>query len=132
MSFLVKYVPAQDILDRAIEKALEPDETRMVRRGKFFLSDYEMQRYGSFRRPIFQYWGHNVIVADQVFDRDGYWCYAIHNDFHLIPATTDPMEWPEYERTDTGWSRKAVMIKSVKPSIDLLKFDWSKALGVQK
>lgn len=131
---VVQYILGEDILNRAIQKAIEP-EIRMVRRGKFFLSEYEMARYGSLRRPIFQYYGHNVFVANQVDDSEnmGVWCYGSHNDFNLIPDTIDPLEWPEYERTETGWSPRITKIgEAAKPSIDLLKFDWSKALGVNK
>jgi hypothetical protein len=137
MSSLIKYIPAQDILERALKKATEePVSDRMVKRGKFFLYNSDIDRYGSLRRPIFQYYGHNIVVAAQEYElnRDGYWCYATHKDFDLIPDTTDPLKWPEYERTDTGWRRipDHKMLEATKPSIDLLKFDWSKALGATK
>jgi len=56
MSSLIKYIPAQDILERALKKATEePVSDRMVKRGKFFLYNSDIDRYGSLRRPIFQY-----------------------------------------------------------------------------
>lgn len=84
-----------------------PTEMRRVRRGKFFLSDYEQTAYGSLARPIFEYWGHGVVVGETVraTDRDGQWCYAAHNDFDLIPEFQPLSDWPEYTRTPGGWVR---------------------------
>src|SRR5689334_8089386 len=38
------------------ESSALPTEVRRVRRGKFFLSNFEQRTHGSMRRPIFQYW----------------------------------------------------------------------------
>lgn len=135
MTALTKYIPNKEAINRAIQEVTQSDKDRMVRRGKFFLAADDIERYGSLRRPIFQHWGHNITVAAEEYTiaRDGYWCYATHVCFELIPDTTEPEDWPEYQRTPTGWepvAEKSLLV--VKPSIDLLKFDWSKAIGVQK
>ncbi len=90
-----------------------PTEVRRVRRGKFFLSNYEQRTFGSIRKPIFQYWGHGVVVGETVpfvrekdEDPEGMWCFGAHNDFDLIPEFMKPIDWPEYIRTPTGWARK--------------------------
>lgn len=135
-SNLTQYIPGRNVLQEILERTVEENNERMVHRGKFYLSAFTAESNASLRRPIFQYWGHNVIVASQEYEseRDGYWCYATHKDFDLIPDTTDPLKWPEYERTDRGWKRipDHEMLEARKPSIDLLKFDWSKAIGVTK
>jgi hypothetical protein len=84
-----------------------PTEVRRVRRGKFFLSDYEQTANASLKRPIFEYWGHGVVVGETVRDseKSGQWCYAAHPDFDLIPEFQSLSVWPEYTRTPTGWVR---------------------------
>lgn len=88
---------------------VQPDveESRRIRRGKFFLSYYDQTTFGSLSRPIFEYWGHRVVVGDQIPDaeRGGVWCYASHGDFTLIAESTTPNDWPEYRRTSDGWVR---------------------------
>lgn len=100
-------------IPKAVEHVAPPDGVRRVRRGKFFLSNFEQRTYGSLRRPIFEYWGHGVVVGETVpfirekdSDPEGMWCYAAHNDFDLVPEFMKPSEWPEYVRTETGWVRK--------------------------
>ena len=131
---LVTFGKMTELLTKSFDEAQQKD--RMVRRAKFFLSSSDIERYGSLRRPIFKHWGHNVLVAAQEYvgNRDGYWCYGTHNLFDLIPDTTDPLKWPEYQRTPTGWERvpEHEMLEARKPSIDLLKFDWSKLVGDNK
>lgn len=89
-----------------------PTEVRRVRRGKFFLSNREQTTFGSIRRPIFEYWGHGVVVGETVprireneDEPEGMWCYGAHNDFDLVPEFMKPSEWPEYVRTPTGFVR---------------------------
>jgi hypothetical protein len=100
------------LVDSAINRT-DVGDPRRIRRGRFFLSNYDQRIHGSLSRPIFQYWGHGVVVGDMVpaevqgdYDPDGHWCYATHDDFDLIPASTPPNDWPEYTRTSTGWVRK--------------------------
>jgi hypothetical protein len=88
-------------------------EVRSVRRGKFFLSNQEQARHGSLRYPIFEHWGHGVVVGEMRShvrenedEPEGMWCFGAHNDFDLIPEFMKPSEWPEYIRTPTGWMRK--------------------------
>lgn len=84
-----------------------PTEVRRVRRGKFFLSNYEQEQFGSLYRPIFQHYCHGVNVGETQPDpdRDGVWCFAAHNDFDLIPEFQPPSTWPEYVRTHSGWKK---------------------------
>lgn len=93
-------------------RALEPvEEVRRVRRGKFFVSSFDMADHGSLRRPIWEYHFHGVIVGqmEQDLDRNGFWCFGIHSDFELIPEFQKLSDWPEYERTDTGFRRKEII-----------------------
>jgi hypothetical protein len=99
---------AQELVRKTLEStslALRTEE-RVIRRGKFFLSNREQQLHGSVRRPIFQYWGHGVVVGETRPTDDGVWCYGAHNDFDLLPESMSPDDWPEYTRTPTGWVRK--------------------------
>lgn len=115
------------VSDGGREQSL-PTEIRRVRRGKFFLSDYEQRIFGSIREPIFQYYCHGVVVGETQPDdeKDGLWCFAAHNDFDLVPEFTKPSEWPEYTRTPTGWVRKDGDRRLEKPSDTLEKlFDWN-------
>jgi hypothetical protein len=83
------------------------EEPRRIRRGRFFLSYYDQTTFGSLSRPIFEHWGHRVVVGDQIPDaeRGGMWCYASHGDFALIDESTPPTDWPEYRRAADGWVR---------------------------
>lgn len=85
-----------------------PTNVRRIRRGRFFLSDYEQRTYGSLRKPIFEHYCHGVVVGETEPDEElgGLWCFAAHNDFDLIPENVDPKDWPVYIRTPTGWERK--------------------------
>lgn len=97
-----------DLLQQALGRHEEPPaEVRRVKRGKFFLTDFEMEKHASLKRPIFQYWGHNVVVGQQDYypALDGYWCFGTHPDFDLIPEFTPLEVWPDYVRTETGWKR---------------------------
>lgn len=109
----------QEILDKALGRDREPRTTvddaqnalptdvRRIRRGKFFLSNYEQEQFGSVFRPIFEYYCHGAVVGETVPDPDkeGIWCYAAHNDFEMVPEFQPPSSWPEYVRTHTGWIR---------------------------
>lgn len=109
----------QEIVDKALGRDREPEaavadataalptELRRIRRGKFFLSDYEQEQFGSISRPIFEHYCHKVIVGETQPDtiREGIWCFAYHPDFELIPEFQPPSSWPEYVRTQTGWIR---------------------------
>lgn len=109
----------QSILDKALGRDREPQnavddataalptELRRLRRGKFFLSDYEQEQFGSISRPIFEYYCHKATVGETHPDptRGGIWCFAYHPDFELIPEFQPPSSWPEYVRTPTGWKK---------------------------
>lgn len=124
---------ATDILEKALGDIGRPEETlptevRRVRRGKFFLSNYEQRTFGSMRQPIFQYYCHGVVVGETQPDveKDGIWCFAAHNDFDLIPELQPPSSWPEYIRTPTGWVRKDGDRRLEAPSSTLEKLmDWN-------
>lgn len=127
---------SHDLLSKAIGKLGTPEETsptevRRVRRGKFFLSRADQSMHGSISRPIFEYWGHGVVVGEMQPSADnglsdGTWCFGAHNDFDLIPEFMKPSEWPEYTRTPTGWVRKDGDRRLEKPSDTLEKlFEWN-------
>lgn len=84
-----------------------PTEMRRLRRGKFFLSNFEQEQFGSISRPIFEYYCHKAIVGETRPDpaHGGIWCFAYHPDFELIPEFQPPSSWPEYVRTPTGWKK---------------------------
>lgn len=111
---VAKGFQATKLLDQALGRSEPPSNAVVpvadagVRRGRFFLSSLDQQRYGSLRRPIFAVWGHGVVVGQMDYypERDGCMCYGTHDDFDRIPEFTPLNEWPEYERTETGWIRK--------------------------
>lgn len=94
------------------------EEVRRIRRGKFFLSNYEQTNFGSLRRPIFLDYCHGVVVGlmEEDLSRDGMWCYGAHQDFDLIPESHEPHEWPEYKRTSTGFDRIDKKVEFTEPS----------------
>jgi hypothetical protein len=106
-----------------------PTEVRRVRRGKFFLSRHEQTTYGSIRKPIFEYWGHGVVVGEMASteEPEGMWCFGAHNDFDLIPEFMKPSDWPEYTRTPTGWVRKDGARRIEAPSSNTLEklMEWN-------
>lgn len=118
------------VSDGSGEQSL-PTEVRRVRRGKFFLSRYEQTMHGSISKPIFEHWGHGVVVGEMIGSpdnglEDGTWCFAAHNDFDLIPEFQPPSSWPEYIRTPTGWVRKDGDRRLEAPSSTLEKLmDWN-------
>lgn len=136
MSNIVRYSgKTQELLDKALGRDREPanavdeataalpTELRRIKRGKFFLSNYEQEQFGSMFRPIFEHYCHGVVVGETVPDdeRGGIWCYAAHNDFELIPEFQPPSSWPEYVRTSTGWKKaEAQQSEESKARIDYL------------
>ena len=102
---------ARSVLGDLVSKVVRPEEeVRKVRRGKFFVPNYDLQAFGSLRRPIWEYRFHGVLVGQTEKDceRDGIWCFGVHPDFELIPEFQKLEDWPEYERTETGFIRKGV------------------------
>lgn len=105
------------ILDKALGRDREPanavddatqalpTELRRIKRGKFFLSNYEQEQFGSVFRPIFEHYCHGVVVGETLPVDGGIWCFAAHNDFDLVPEFQPPSSWPEYVRTPTGWKK---------------------------
>lgn len=98
-----------------------PTEVRRVRRGRFFLTDYEQTTFGSIRQPIFDVYCHGVVVGETVTDeyRGGIWCFGAHNDFDMVPEFQSPRDWPEYIRTPTGFVRAdgARRLEGVEPDL---------------
>ena len=103
---LVPISSTLDLLSKVLEgRPQVPENVRRIRRGKFFLTSLDMERYGSLKRPILDFHCHGVRVEAMEYspEADGMWCYGIHPQFITIPETMPSSDWPEYVRTATGW-----------------------------